>query len=341
MQEVLNVVDIASEEGTAQKEGEKISFFEFIFGHCFKKAKKKVEEFTLVGVIFTQGDMEYKILSKNEVILIGCPKRVRDVFIPDSVVYKDHTYNVTKIGYNVFYNSLLSSVRLPKCLRIIGKYAFDYCRFLTRVDFPEGLIEIEDGAFYDCKRLQIVNFSSTIESIGDCAFKCCDSLTSVVLPKNLKKINGAVFMQCLSLQSVVIYELVSEIQSRAFEYCDNLAYILYHGSQEPKIEDWTAFACPWRKGLGIYLPNAESGFHENLWGGYKVELHYGSYGETVFEGCKFYYDEKKVEECIIGEKDDRLQKVDAMIDGAKTPGEKAAAVEAKKRILKRRKKKCQ
>lgn len=55
MKEVLNVTDVASEDGTAQKEGEKISFFEFIFGCCFKKAKKKVEEFTLAGVIMING----------------------------------------------------------------------------------------------------------------------------------------------------------------------------------------------------------------------------------------------------------------------------------------------
>ena len=48
--------------------------------------------------------------------------------------------------------------------------AFERCRQLKEVVFPEGLREIGRSAFYDCKSLERVNSPSTLTAIGDWAF---------------------------------------------------------------------------------------------------------------------------------------------------------------------------
>ena len=106
-------------------------------------------------------------------------------------VYSDDTVRITEyLGYN-------SSLTIPSMIdglpvTSIGKTwikdtygtmqehgAFEKLSFLTSVNIPEGIVTIEDYAFYLCSNLKMVNIPSTVNLIGTCAFSGCSSLTDI------------------------------------------------------------------------------------------------------------------------------------------------------------------
>ena len=55
--------------------------------------------------------------------------------------------------------------RVDQTVTIIPQSAFLERHLLVRVELPEGLIKIENRAFYDCKSLKSVNILSTVQEI--------------------------------------------------------------------------------------------------------------------------------------------------------------------------------
>ena len=74
--------------------------------------------------------------------------------------------------------NLKGSLDLPNNIKYIGKYAF--CdNTIDELVLHEGLIEINEGAFYNCKKLKSVNLPKTLNKIGSMAFYNCTSLNDV------------------------------------------------------------------------------------------------------------------------------------------------------------------
>lgn len=93
---------------------------------------------------------------------------------------------VTRIGDDVFYNSNIESITLPSKLKSIGKNAFNECKLLTAISpIPEGITEIAEGTFANCKTLASITLPSTLESVGNGSFVNCFLLKEI----NCKAIN--------------------------------------------------------------------------------------------------------------------------------------------------------
>ncbi len=61
-----------------------------------------------------------------------------------------------------------------------------FCRSRLRsVRLPEGLVSIENYAFYDCGDLETVNLPETLTKVGEYAFSECHSLESISIPKSV------------------------------------------------------------------------------------------------------------------------------------------------------------
>lgn len=95
-----------------------------------------------------------------------------------------------------YYNRFLMSVSCGKSLRIIGKQAFAYCYGLEEVQFNEGLVWIDDEAFYRA------------------------GLNDIIFPESLECIGHRAFFEGLDCEKLIIGENVFYIGEEAFSYCD-------------------------------------------------------------------------------------------------------------------------
>ena len=146
---------------------------------------------------------------------------------------QDKTAQVTWQFFNSFDNyKSLTAVTVPAAVSYegqelsvteIGKQAFAGCTTgITSVSIPEGVVCINDSAFYACEVLADVNFPNSIERIGTQAFMFGRALKDVTFGSSLKTIGEDAFMGCLSFPTLTIPDKVEYIGRRAFSSCKGL-----------------------------------------------------------------------------------------------------------------------
>ncbi len=96
---------------------------------------------------------------------------------------------------------------------------------------PNGVINIANSAFEWCEYLSNIEFSDSVIEIGDSAFASCRLLTKVKIGNNVKFIKALAFYDCSSVEKVEIGSNVISIGDGAFYYC-NLTDIYYNGTEE-------------------------------------------------------------------------------------------------------------
>ena len=125
--------------------------------------------------------------------------------------------NTKVIAGQVFqYCRSLTEIILPDGLVGIGIWAFDECISLTSVTIPNSVRIIGDWSFYLCTGLTEITIGSGVTSFGEQAFADCSGLTSVTLQNGIKDIGHWAFSGCTSLKSVTIPDSVVAIGTRAF-----------------------------------------------------------------------------------------------------------------------------
>lgn len=82
------------------------------------------------------------------------------------------------------YTGTAASVTVPATLNgyavtRIGSSAFAENTSLTDVTLSEGVVAIEEGAFYGCPALHTVRLPSTMQTLADFAFFFCTALTNI------------------------------------------------------------------------------------------------------------------------------------------------------------------
>lgn len=84
---------------------------------------------------------------------------------------------------------------LPHTLKSIGKRVFNYCWYLYDIELNEGLEEIGDNAFCECRSLgeyKTIKLPSTLKKIGNKSFFNCYNL-HIMLNEGLKEIGDYAF----------------------------------------------------------------------------------------------------------------------------------------------------
>lgn len=108
---------------------------------------------------------------------------------PETQITIPELYNnlpVREIKESAFEYLQIDKLTLPKSLRIIHKNAFRgmYADSeLKELILPEGLENIEEGAFDDCANLETVSLPSTLKEIGKDSFHLCTALKRFVMEK--------------------------------------------------------------------------------------------------------------------------------------------------------------
>lgn len=178
------------------------------------------------------------------------------ISIPSNVEYGGVSYSVIKIGYKAFYNTRITSVRLPNSLVEIGNEAFKYCFYLNDISFssnslqhigdnafeesfstsfryldlPEGLLSIGKEAFQNCENLYQVSCPNSLTTVGESAFSGCDRLASVYLPDNLSAIPDYMFAACPVLRTCQLPKNLKSLGTGAFVNCDDYKNVYLPGT---------------------------------------------------------------------------------------------------------------
>ena len=149
-------------------------------------------------------------------------RKNKDLVIPE----KNGKYVVDEIGDDAFRNvdfegsSLnkydLKSIKLPKTVKKIGKFAFQ-SNYLTEFEAPEALKIIGDGAFMNNK-IDTLELSENTEIIGSSAFHI-NKLFAIVIYPNVREIGISAFRNNDAQNVMFMGDKVEKIGEMAF--CNN------------------------------------------------------------------------------------------------------------------------
>ena len=169
---------------------------------------------------------------------VGCDSEVfsaTELVIP--AFYKGRP--VTGIAERGFLScTALTSVTLPKTIRVIDDEAFDYCKNLKSVSLPNGVQKIGAYAFYLCNELVDINFPKNLKCIEASAFSGCEKLEKVILPDGLLELSAYAFEDCKGIKEVRLPESLYYLGESAFDKCSEIEKLTILG---PEIIDKESF----------------------------------------------------------------------------------------------------
>ena len=235
---------------------------ECAYGHCHGLTKV-----TIPPTVEKIGDgIFWTCLGLTSVEMTTCPidgKAFGNIFYGSPVKEVVFSEGATDIGADAFKacNTLTSAV-IPATVTNIGARAFAQCPALKSVVVPacvfgkkffevfegssvsqlaisEGVSNIDEEAFYDCKWMTEVTIPSSVTNIGQCAFGWCARLKSITIPPSVVSLADEAFFCCTGLTSVVMSEGVKSIGYRAFAWCESLTSVAIPASVE--FVDYEAF----------------------------------------------------------------------------------------------------
>ncbi|MCR5851199.1 MAG: leucine-rich repeat protein [Bacteroidaceae bacterium] len=106
----------------------------------------------------------------------------------------------------------------------IASSAFDGCKTLVSIEFPNSLTNIGDGAFRNCN-ISLLNFPSSLTTIGEESFEYCNRIQELILPEGVQSVGFSAFWNCNGLKSITIPKSLVKIDRNAFNACYNLQTI--------------------------------------------------------------------------------------------------------------------
>ena len=133
-------------------------------------------------------------------------ENVRQLIIPEGVT--------TIEGSLGLRDSAITSISLPKTLRVIGPEAFRATFMGTQLILPEGLEVIGENAFWACKKMTSIKIPDSVKEIGASAFALCP-INTANIPKQIKVVPHGLFSDT-KLESVSLHDGITEIGSFAF-----------------------------------------------------------------------------------------------------------------------------
>ncbi len=241
-----------------------------------------------VGTKFDVDGIYYEVTSSEERTVdvtwggesasSGTESYIGDITIPQTVVYDNVTYTVTRIGDSAFCSCYdLTSLIMPNTVTRVGDQAFFQDIALTKIDFSEKLDSIGMSAFWDCQKLENVEIPDGVTIIRTAAFTHCISFTEIVVPNSvlglgsevfedctnlqhatlsssLGVINSSLFKNCVLLEEIVIPKNVGGINQGAFAGCTNLKSITSLNLTPP--ETYSAFSSIDKETCVLYVPES-------------------------------------------------------------------------------------
>lgn len=151
----------------------------------------------------------------------------------------DYTYTVLEDGTVkiVKYNGTSDEIErdLPseidgKTVTVIGKEAFAGAQGLTVVNFPTGLVTIEERAFAESSIKKAFMYRSrNLKEIGAEAFAKCPNFVQADMPASLETVGAKAFYYCTKLKVATFRGDTQGIADFAFDACPSLVIYTKEG----------------------------------------------------------------------------------------------------------------
>lgn len=191
---------------------------------CLKLVLFVLSVFTFLSVSaydFEADGLYFTITSPKDltVSVDGAVNKDTDkVVIPQTVVYKNKTLTITRVGSEAFkgYKNL-QSISFPNTVLSIGGSAFEEDELLADVVLPDSLLEIGSNAFYDCTSLKTVRIPEKVVKLNPGVFDGCSGLISVTLNDSVRTIGTGSFYGT-SIKELKLPLSLSNIDTEAFAY---------------------------------------------------------------------------------------------------------------------------
>lgn len=189
---------------------------------CFSYLSASAYDFEADGLYFT-------IISPKDltVSVDGAVNKDMDkIVIPQTVVYKNKTLTITRVGSEAFKSyKNLQSISFPNTMLSIGESAFEEDELLADVVLPDSLLRIGSNAFSDCSSLESIKIPSNVTKIGYNAFEGCKSLRAIyvyaekvpILPYNSCAFEGCDSKKCKVYVPIGTYDAYSRSEFGYFE----------------------------------------------------------------------------------------------------------------------------
>ena len=162
-------------------------------------------------------------------------------------------YNKAKTEFILIPKNLTGNITIPNGINSIKERAFE-SKTITSVIIGNGVTDIGERAFSDCKSLTGVTMPNSITNIGESAFSGCTGLIKVTLPANagFSNIASNTFFNCSKLTSVTIPNSVTTIGKSAFHGCTSLVSVTI-GNSVARIEESAFYD---NKLISLTIPNS-------------------------------------------------------------------------------------
>ena len=79
-----------------------------------------------------------------------------------SIVTFEEGFDSGDMGKNMFENTALTNITIPKNVTVINEYAFTKCKNLQTVVLHENVRQILQGAFDECTSLEVIEYAGTV-----------------------------------------------------------------------------------------------------------------------------------------------------------------------------------
>lgn len=159
---------------------------------------EKAKNALIDGAIYDK-TLRYRIINNGKEIRISDARiGLEEITVPSKI----GGLPVTEIGDEAFYNrehetvNVLKKVNLPDTIKVIGDGAFADNEELTQINIPRSVRSIGKNAFEVCKKLEKIDLPEGLETIGESAFTWCQSLTVVTIPASVIEIGKKAFFNC-------------------------------------------------------------------------------------------------------------------------------------------------
>ncbi len=133
--------------------------------------------------------------------------------------------SINGTSYQIFKMQGVKNVIIPDGVLSIDNQAFYGCTHLMSVTIPDSVTVIGKQAFYGCTNLTSVTIPDSVTSIGEQAFYGCTGMVSITISNGVTNISDNSFYGCASLASVAIPNGVTSIGSAAFFGCSSLTAV--------------------------------------------------------------------------------------------------------------------